>query len=181
MKTHSQAFMLQTRLQAIEFMLVHEASLINAQWHQQLARWPEENEAAHAQRKHEMDQLFAWCDYLRSKAENEFSSLPPRMGVEEPRGECLPRSKERWSVLLGDVMDADEDPILQYIIEMTAALMVWSLVGGTADLALRDKVLNEMKRRLKPLPQDGGKGGDVVTKASALQRAPAPRPPAGRR
>lgn len=172
----SPAFMLQTRLQAIEFMLIHEASLINADCHRQLAYWPGQKDAVYGRRLYEMERLFAWCDYLRAKAGNEFSSLPPQDHLQEPEGECLPRSRQRWFAMLGEVLDEDMDPLMHHIIDMMAAFMLWSIVGGAADLTYRDRLVSEMKKRLKPLPEGASTSGrDVITTAHALKPKPKPR------
>lgn len=164
-------FGLHYKLQSLRTAVVSEATLINLERQRQLVG-KTDRDAIHALFDAELSRLFAWEDYLRRCIENELSSLPPA-ALKEPRGECLPRSLAQIAAQLSDELD-DDDPLMQFILWFCVARIFSAMVGVSIDLIeTREQLLDEMRKRLKPLPAGSEKGGrEVVTTAATLKPKP---------
>lgn len=111
----------------------------------------------------ELETLLTWEKYLRRQIENRFSSLPP-CTLEEPKGDCLPRSKvARMELLRGELLTEEDDPLLQLLVDFCAEVIFAGSIGASSDQISSYRLREELGKRIVPVT--------AVASGSATKRA----------
>lgn len=167
-------FELQSRTAMLEAVVNNESSLIKTSLRQQLVgKSGAEAESIYVTHEYEIEQLHLWANYLQRELCNRFSNGLPPQSLQRPDSECLPRSRMYWTASLGAELDVERsDPFLGVLVDFCVAFMVASAIGAGIDAATRTRLLDQVRRRLKPLSGDEGfpgRSGDRVTSALHLK------------
>lgn len=158
----------------ISALFVHECSLIREACSAEVARSPDRSIGSiKAKYAEEEERALAWCAWLLNQLEREYGGGLSHRPLDEPEGQCAPRSRQLWASKLGsDRMKSD--PLWEMLISFVVGFIVGQLAGATEMPPERDEFERELRKRLRMADEEAAKEG-VQRVKSSVARAPSPQ------
>lgn len=160
----------------ISALFEHERSLIREACAQAVARASDQPIGAiQAKYSEEEDRAIAWCAWLLNQCEKEFGGGLGYIDLDEPEGECVPRSRRLWASKLG-ASRMKGDSLWELLIAFIVGYIVEQLAAASSASAEREEFERELRKRLRLADEKVGKEEATDTRRvkSSTARAPAP-------
>lgn len=157
----------------IAALFEHERSLIRDACARAVARASGQPIGAiQAKYSEEEDRAIAWCTWLLNQCQKEFGGGLGHKYMDEPEGECVPRSRRLWTSKLG-ASRMRRDSLWELLVAFIVGYIIKQLASASSASAESEEFERELRKRLRLADEKDAKdeGTDTRRVKSSTARA----------